>query len=207
MERKKTVIDTIIFDLGGVLIDWNPEYVYGELIPDEKERKHFFENICTHEWNEEQDAGRSLHEATDLLVEQFPDYAELIQAYYGRWEEMLKGSIAETEAILEEIKSSKNFRLYALTNWSHETFHVALKRYEFLHWFEGIVVSGEEKCRKPFPEIYQILINRYKVDPENSLFIDDNFRNIEGARALGINTIHFESPGQLRQVLENLQIL
>ncbi|CAN5273818.1 HAD family phosphatase [soil metagenome] len=207
MNINKPDIDTIIFDLGGVLIDWNPEYVYCQLIADVKERKHFFDNICTHEWNEEQDAGRSLQEATDLLIAQFPDYTELIQAYYGRWEEMLKGSITETVDILNEIKNSSYFRLYALTNWSHETFHVALERYDFLHWFEGIVVSGEEKTRKPFPEIYQTLLERYKVNPENALFIDDNFRNIEGAQAVGIQTIHFQSPAQLRQELKKLLIL
>jgi 2-haloacid dehalogenase len=190
-----------------VLIDWNPEYVFRHLISDEKEREHFFMNICTHEWNEEQDAGRSLQEATDLLVAQFPDYSELIQAYYGRWEEMLKGSIPETVDILKEIKESGNYRLYALTNWSHETFHVALDRFDFLQWFEGIIVSGEEKTRKPFHEIYQIILDRYKVDPGKALFIDDNFKNIEGAQAVGIRSIHFQNPGQLKQELKKLQVL
>lgn len=203
----ETNTETVVFDLGGVLIDWNPLYVYNELIPDEKERKYFFENICTSDWNEEQDAGRPLREATKLLVDQYPEYTALIEAYYGRWEEMLGGPIHETVEILKEIKESSRFKLYALTNWSHETFHVALKRYEFLHWFEGIVVSGEEKTRKPFPDIYEILLDRFNIRAETALFIDDNLRNIEGAKLAGLQTIHFHSPHQLKENLKKMGIL
>ena len=138
-------VNTIIFDLGGVLIDWNPDYVYRTIFSDEEKMRWFYKNICTPDWNEEQDAGRSLKEATEELVTRFPDHEENIGAYYGRWEEMLGGPIQGTVEILRHLKYNTNCKLYALTNWSHETFTVALNRYDFLHWFDGRIVSGEEK--------------------------------------------------------------
>lgn len=194
-------INTIIFDLGGVLIDWNPEYVFREVIPDAERRRYFFENICTHEWNVEQDAGRPLAEATELLVGQFPDWEAEIRAYYGRWEEMLGGPVHETVDLLRDLRERGEHRLLALTNWSAETFPVALERYDFLHWFEGIVVSGAEKTRKPFADIYEILIDRYEVNPEEAVFIDDSLTNVEGAEVVGINGIHFQGAAQLRETL------
>ncbi|MDQ6609205.1 MAG: HAD family phosphatase, partial [Bacteroidota bacterium] len=195
-------ITTIIFDLGGVLIDWNPAYVFDKLIPEEEERKHFFENICTPEWNEEQDAGRSIKEANEILVQKHPDWKEHIEAYYGRWEEMLGGPIEETVTILRALKESGKYKLYALTNWSAELFPIALQRYDFLHWFDGRLVSGEEKMRKPFPQFYQLLLNRFNVKKEDALFIDDNIRNAEAAEAFGIKTIWFKSPAQLKTSLQ-----
>jgi 2-haloacid dehalogenase len=195
------MISTIIFDLGGVLIDWNPEYVFQHVIPDPERRRFFFENICTHDWNVEQDAGRPLAEATELLVNQHPEWESEIRDYYGRWEEMLGGPIHETVELLRELRDSGQCRLIALTNWSGETFPVALARYEFLHWFEGIVVSGDEKTRKPFPDIYEILLDRYSVVPEAAVFIDDSLKNVEGAEAVGINGIHFQGAPALRHTL------
>ncbi len=200
-------VDTIIFDLGGVLVDWNPAYVFDRLIEDENKRKQFFAEICTSEWNEEQDAGRSLKEATKLLVDQHPEWQEYIEAYYGRWEEMLGGPIQETVAIFRELKESGKFKFYALTNWSAELFPIALQKYDFLHWFDGRLVSGEEKTRKPFPEFYQLLLDRFKIRKEEALFIDDNARNAEAAQAMGIPTVRFESPAQLRAELEKRGIL
>ena len=200
-------ITTIIFDLGGVLIDWNPAYVFDKLIEDKEKRRQFFAEICTSEWNEEQDAGRSLKEATQLLVDQYPEWQEYIEAYYGRWEEMLGGAIPETVEIFRELKESGRYRLYALTNWSAELFPVALNRYDFLHWFDGRLVSGEEKTRKPFPEIYQLILDRFGINKEEALFIDDNKRNVEAAAAFGIPTIRFESPGQLKTELVRRSIL
>lgn len=195
-------INTIIFDLGGVLIDWNPEYVFREVIPDEEKRRFFFENICTHDWNVEQDAGRPLAEATELLVNEYPEWESEIRAYYGRWEEMLGGPIHETVDLLRELRERADHRLLALTNWSGETFPVALSKYDFLHWFEGIVVSGDEKTRKPFADIYEILLDRYEVTPEEAVFIDDSLKNVEGAEAVGINGIHFQGVAQLRETLQ-----
>lgn len=197
-------LDTIIFDLGGVLIDWNPEYVFRSVIPDAEKRRFFFENICTHDWNVEQDAGRTLEEGTELLVAEHPEWETEIRAFYGRWEEMLGGPIEETVELLREMRDRGTHRLLALTNWSHETFPVALERYEFLQWFEGIVVSGAEKTRKPFADIYQILLDRYQVDAPMSVFIDDSLKNVEGAMALGIQGIHFQNPDQLRAILQEM---
>jgi len=203
----KTEITTIIFDLGGVLIDWNPRYVYRTIFDNEEKIDWFFENICTHEWNEHQDAGRSLQEATEELVAKFPEHENEIRAYYGRWEEMLGGLIHETVEILRSLKEENKFKLYALTNWSAETFPVALQRYDFLKWFDGIVMSGEEKTRKPFAEIYQRLLNRFNVHPSEVIFIDDSLRNLEGAKAVGIEGIHFQSPKQLSQELKQRNII
>lgn len=198
---------TIIFDLGGVLIDWNPKYLYRKIFTDEKEMEDFLENICTPDWNEEQDAGRSLQEATEMLVERHPDHKENITAYYSRWSEMLGGSIQDTVEIFRELKSAKKYELYALTNWSAETFPIALGEYEFLSWFDGIVVSGTEKIRKPFPEFYKILLDRYEVKADEAIFIDDNKRNIDAAKKVGIDSIHYINPTQLKDELMNRKVL
>ena len=200
-------IDTVIFDLGGVLIDWNPRYLYRKIFDDVQEMEHFLANICTSDWNEEQDAGRTLAEATQILVDQFPEKAEEIKAFYGRWEEMLNGPIQGTVEIFRQIKEQDNHRLYALTNWSAETFPIAIERYEFLQWFEGILVSGVEMLKKPDPKIYQLILNRYEIEPTRSIFIDDNAKNIKAAAEQGIHAIHFQSPEALALQLKNMNIL
>lgn len=200
-------IKTIIFDLGGVLIDWNPAYVYLDVFDgDQKKMQWFFDEICTMDWNENQDAGYPLAQATADLVKQFPEHENLIQMYYGRWEEMLGDSISGTVAILKKLIDNPNYSVVALTNWSAETFPIALKKFDFLHWFEGIVVSGTEQTRKPFFDIYQITLDRFKIDPKTAIFIDDNLRNIRGAEALGINGIQFTNPKQLTNSLESFSI-
>jgi 2-haloacid dehalogenase len=201
-----TEIKTIIFDLGGVLIDWNPEYVFKKAIPDPEWREHFFTHICPYSWNVEQDAGRTFEEATNSKVAEFPDWETEIRSYYGRWEEMLGGVMQPTEDVLKKLIDSKLYRVLALTNWSHESFPVALRLYDFLGWFEGIVVSGDEKTRKPFLPIYQILLERYNVEPTAAVFIDDSFPNIEAARSLGIHGIHFQSAEQLAADLKALGV-
>ena len=200
------MISTIIFDLGGVLIDWNPEYVFKHVIPDPEKRRYFFENVATHEWKVEQDAGRTLEEGTTLLVNQHPEWESEIRAFYGRWEEMLGGPIHDTVELLRDIRDNGQYRLLALTNWSNETFPVALERYDFLHWFEGIVVSGDEKTRKPFSDIYEILLDRYSVEPESAVFIDDSLTNVEGAEVVGINGIHFQGAHALRETLREWKV-
>lgn len=199
--------DTIIFDLGAVLIDWNPRHLYRKIFTDEEQMEWFLTNICTGDWNEEQDAGRSFEAATRLLTDRHPEYREEIMAFWLRWEEMLAGPVSGTVEVFRELKALNKYRILALTNWSAETFPIALRKYDFLGWFDGIVMSGEERLRKPFPEFYRILLNRYAVDPGRSLFIDDSLRNIEGARALGIPGIHFTGPEQLRQELASRSIL
>ena len=200
-------INAIIFDLGGVLIDWNPEYVYLEVFKGDRDKMQwFFDNICTNDWNENQDAGYPLNKATQDRIALFPEHEEHIKMFYGRWEEMLGDAIEGTVEILKKLMDSKQFQIVALTNWSHETFPVALEKFDFLHWFDGILVSGEEKTRKPFTDIYEMTLTRFNIKAENSIFIDDNFRNIEAAKELGINTIHFHSPEQLKAALNTFDI-
>ena len=202
-----TEIKNVIFDLGGVLIDWNPEYVYLEVFNGDREKmKWFFDEICTIDWNENQDAGYPLQQATEERVKLFPEYEEWIRTYYGRWEEMLGKQIDGTVTILKQLIDNPNYKVVALTNWSAETFPIALERFDFLHWFEGIVVSGTEKMRKPFNEIYELTLNRFNIEASKSLFIDDNARNIEAAKKMGINTIRFNNPTQLKSELRSLKI-
>ena len=199
-------IDTIIFDLGGVLIDWNPRYLYRKIFKSEEEITWFLENVCTSDWNEKQDAGRSFHEATEELVLEFPKYEMPIRAWYGRWKETMNGPIQDTVSIFKELKDSKQYRIYALTNWSKETFPWALEKFEFLHWFDGIVVSGIENTRKPFPDFFQILFDRHAITPSTAVFIDDNLRNIEAGRSLGLSSIHYQSSEQLKGELSKLKV-
>jgi 2-haloacid dehalogenase len=207
IQQPGTPIKALVFDLGGVLIDWNPEYLYRTIFPDEQERNWFLSTICTLDWNEEQDAGRSLKEGTEYLVKKFPEHEASIRMYYDRWKEMLGGPIHDTVEIFRQLKFHTGLKLYALTNWSAETFPVALELYEFLHWFDGRLVSGEERIRKPSPEIYQLLISRFDIRPEESIYVDDNLRNVLPARELGFCGIHFRSPQQFREELLKLGVL
>ncbi|PWH10258.1 HAD family hydrolase [Bacteroidetes bacterium SCGC AAA795-G10] len=201
-------IKNIIFDLGGVLIDWNPDYVFLKVFKGDKLKlKEFYEKVCTFEWNENQDAGYPLDKATEDRIKIFPEYEDQIRMYYGKWEEMIGGEIKEVVTILKNLVRENNFRVLALTNWSAETFPIALKKFDFLHLFEGIVVSGTEKTRKPFSDIYEIILNRYNLIATESIFIDDNIRNIKAANKFGIKTIHFKDPLQLKTDLKISGIL
>ena len=206
METSK--INTVIFDLGGVLVDWNPEYLYRKIFEGDTEKmKWFLNTVCTNDWNMEQDAGRSFQKGAELLVQEYPEYKKEIFAFHERWEEMLKTEITDTVLILNSLKSLNKVKLYALTNWSSKTFPIAQKRFEFLNQFEGIVVSGEEKTRKPFTKIYNILLERYELTPENCVFIDDNLDNIEASKQLGIISIHYKNSQQLASDLSQLGLL
>lgn len=200
-------INTIIFDLGNVLVDWSPMHVFGNYFDSEEKRNYFFENICTPDWNEQQDEGRSIVEATLELIKKYPDWEQPIRDFYGRWTEMLKGPIHGTVEIFRELKDSGKYKIYALTNWQAGLFDIALVRYNFLHWFDGRVVSGEEKMRKPFPQFYHKLLDRYHVKAYEALFIDDSLRNVKAAEELGIKSIHFQNPEQLKKELIVLGVL
>jgi len=201
------MITTILFDLGGVLIGWNPIIPYLKAFDGDREKAQWFlDNICTMDWNEEQDAGRTLAEATRVKISEYPEYEDLIKLYYGEWETMLTGVIEGTVEIFRELKDSQKYRIYAITNWSAETFPVAQARYDFLKWFEGVSVSGALKMRKPYPEIYQYTLGKYNISPSKAVFIDDNLKNIEAARNLGIHAIHFQNPEQLRVHLSELGV-
>jgi 2-haloacid dehalogenase len=202
--------DTIIWDLGGVLVDWSPLYVYDEnYFSSLEERDYFFEHICTNDWNERQDAGYSLEKATVEKLAEFPDprWEQPIRDYYGKWTTMLRGPLPETVDLFDQLRSLDRYQHYALTNWSAENFPIALSRFDFLHWFDGRLVSGEEGMRKPFPEFFQLLFDRFQIDPTRSIFIDDNLRNIKAGEAMGLKGIHFQSATGLRKELENLGLL
>ena len=198
---------TLLFDLGGVLIDWNPRYVYRAHFDDDEKMEWFLANITDPDWNENQDAGYSLHAAMEEKVKEFPDWETEIRMYYGDWEAMLGGPIEDMVSLFRELRAESVQPIYALTNWSAETFPVALERYGFLHDFDGIVVSGVEKMRKPDPKFYQLALDRYDLQAENVVFIDDNLRNIEAARAMGITGIHHTDFTKTRRALEDLGFL
>jgi 2-haloacid dehalogenase len=203
----KKNIKAVIWDLGNVFIDWNPNRLFDQLITDEEKRRYFFDQVCTMDWNENQDAGYPIRQATEELVAKHPEWKEYIESYYGRWVEMLGGAIEGTVDIFRTLKETTNLNHYALTNWSHELFPTALEMFDFLHWFDGRVVSGEEKMRKPEPAFYQILLVRYGLQPEDVIFIDDNLRNVRAAEALGIRSIRFLTPRQLHTELKVLGLL
>lgn len=200
-------INTLIFDLGNVLIDWNPSYLFDKIFDDKAKKEYFFSNVATMEWHSKQDAGRPVAEATEELLQKHPDWAHPIKAFYARWKEMFSGTVEGSVEILKELKESGNYKLYALTNWSAELFKEALEDYSFLYWFDGRVVSGEEGINKPSLEIYHILLQRYNVDPQTALFIDDKEENIAAAKKVGIDGIVFTSPQQLRNELTIRKIL
>ena len=163
-------------------------------------------NVCTSQWNTQQDAGRPFAEGIALLENKFPEYKFAINFYRSRWEEMLGGAITGSVAVLRELKD-RGYRVYALTNWSAETFPLAQKHYDFLTWFNGIIMSGEEKLVKPDPMIYSRLLERYQLTASNCVFIDDNAANISKAADLGFETILFTGPENLRRALESRAVL
>ncbi|MCH9659399.1 MAG: HAD family phosphatase [Bacteroidetes bacterium] len=202
-----TQINTIIFDLGGVLIDWSPEYVYlKEFRGDRQKMDWFLEYICAWDWNVNQDAGYSLAQATADRIALFPEYENLIAMYYRRWEEMLGYAHEDTLTILKTLKNDPNYRVYALTNWSGETWPKAIAKFPWLQWFEGILVSGDEKMRKPNSEIYELMLSRYKIDRTRAVFIDDSQKNIEGCEAVGLKGIHFSNAPTLAIQLREMGI-
>ena len=200
-------INTLIFDFGGVLIDWNPAYVFlKEFRGNQDEMSHFLNTICSWEWNENQDAGYSLDKATEERVAMYPEHERLIRMYYGRWEDMLGYEHTDTVELLKKFKDNSTYRLIGLTNWSHETFPVALERFDFLSWFEGIVVSGTEKMKKPDASIYTLTLDRYNVTARNAVFIDDKLGNVHAATKLGIHGVHFTTAAKLKRDLETLGV-
>jgi len=196
-------IKTVVFDIGGVLIDWNPRHMYRKIFKNEEEMEWFLSNICTYEWNVQQDGGKLFSEGTAELSARYPEHSDKIALYYSRWEEMLGGDLNDTVKIFNELKSA-GIPVYALTNWSHEAFPVAYERYDFMKQFDGIVVSGYEKLLKPDHSIYRVLMNRYNINPVESVYIDDNKANADAAAELGFHAIHFLSAEQLAQELRGL---
>ncbi|HKF23826.1 MAG TPA: HAD family phosphatase [Candidatus Angelobacter sp.] len=196
-----------VFDLGGVLIDWNPRYLYRRLLRgDEAAVEHFLSTVCTQSWNEQQDAGRTFAEGSAVLKAAHPHHAELIDAWISGYEEMLGGEVEGSVEILSELRANQT-RLYALSNWSAETFPFAERRFEFLRWFQGILLSGEAKLLKPDPRLFQILFEKFAVDPADAVYVDDQMRNVDAARRLGMYGIHFTDAGSLRRRFGALGLL
>ena len=196
-----------IFDLGGVLLDWNPRYLYRKLFPgDEAAMEAFLGKVCNTQWNECQDAGRTFAEGLNALMPAHADKIELIEAFGKRFDEMIAGPIEDAVDVLADVKR-RGGPVYAITNWSAETFAPQLKRFPFLSWFDGIVVSGHERVIKPHPRIFEILCERYAVEPRSAVFIDDVAANARAASGLGIHGIHFRSADQLRRELVAVGLL
>ena len=188
----------VVFDLGGVLFDWNPDYLFRQLIPDAAQRAWFLREVCSPEWNVQQDAGRTLADGIRSLSAQFPEQADLIAAYYQRWPETLRGTLPEGMAIFEALERAQ-IPLFALTNWSAETFPYAWERYPFMQRFTDVLVSGREHVIKPDPQIYALMLRRIRAHHPQAtasqlIFIDDSPKNVEGARACGWHAIHHSDP-------------
>ena len=198
-------IKNIVFDFGGVLIDWNPRYFYKNVFSDISEMEFFLKNICNPEWNMKQDAGCSFSEAAKELQEQHPEYWNEIEMYQKNWEIMIAGEIFDNTKLLEPLKAK--YRLFGLTNWSAEAFPVVFERYPFFKNFEGIIVSGQEKMVKPHKEIYKLLLNRFALLADDTLFIDDSISNIETAKELGFFTIHVNGNQKLHEQLLRFGLL
>lgn len=197
----------VVFDLGGVLLDWDPRHLYRKLFPgDEPAMEAFLADVCTPEWNVRQDAGRPFAEAMAELLPKHRDKAHLIEAWRQRFDEMIPGVLEGTVEILSELRA-RSVPLYALSNWSLETFPAQRSRFAFLEWFDGIVLSGAEGVIKPDRRIFRILLDRYGLAANESVFIDDNPNNARAAAAVGLHGIHFQSSAQLRRELQSLGLL
>ena len=200
------MIDNVIFDVGNVLLDWNPRYLYRKLLPSAADVEHFLEHICTPAWNAEQDRGRRWADAVAELSAQHPHYADLIRAFDERWHETIGGPFDDSVEILRELAAA-DVPLFALTNFSGEKFAEVRERYDFFSLFRGIVVSGDEKQIKPDAKIYRILLERYSIDPARAMFIDDSKANVAAAAELGMTAVHFTDAGSLRAALLGLNLL
>ena len=197
---------TVVFDLGGVLYDWDPRYLYRKLFDDEDAMEEFLGTVCTRAWHVCQDAGRSIADAVAEAKGRHPDNADLIDAFYGRWPEMFRGAIDGTVEIMAELKAQGR-PLYCLTNAPAETFPIVRSLYDYTNWFDGIVVSGEVGLIKPDRRIYELLVEVHGIRAEESVFIDDLAENVDAARALGFHGIHFVGPERLRDDLGAIGLL
>lgn len=197
----------VVFDLGGVLLDWNPRHLYRKIFAgDEAAMERFLAEVCHSDWNLAQDAGRDFDDAIAALMPRHREHLPHIAAWRDRFGEMIAGELHETVAVAADLRT-RGVPLYALTNWSHETFPSQRGRFAFMDWFQGIVVSGQEKVIKPDPRIFRILLERYGLVAAETVFIDDNPRNAQAATALGMHGLHFRSAAELRRDLAQLALL
>jgi 2-haloacid dehalogenase len=199
-------ITSVVFDLGNVLIDWNPRYLYRKIFKTETEVEWFLENVCDDAWNTKHDAGQPFSKGISELSSLHPQYSEEIRNWFDRCEEMLGGPLDETVEVLAELKKNK-VPLFILSNWSAETYPKAEAIFDFLHWFDGKIISGESGKIKPDAGIYKLLLETYDLVPQNTVFIDDKLANVEAAQDSGIHGIHFQNAALLRNDLEKLELL
>lgn len=198
--------DAVVFDIGGVLLDWNPRHLYRKLISDEAEMEAFLRDVCTIEWHASHDLGVPFSESCAALTAIHPEHAELIRAWGERSEEMIAGPIEETVAILDELLQ-RGVRCYALTNMERETYSLRVDRYPFMRRFAGTIVSSHEGVAKPDPAIFRVLLTRFALDPRRVVMIDDSVPNIEAAVGIGMTAIRFITPDALRTSLHQLSLL
>lgn len=201
------MIKNIIFDFGGVLVDWNPHYLFDKYFNDINEANYFVENICNSEWNAEMDGGKPFEQAVRERSAMFPKYAEALKLYQTNWMDTMGEEIPGMYDLIKSLKINGFPVIYGLTNWSAETFPTVQKTYRIFSLIDKIVVSGEVKQLKPNPEIFHTLLDKYSLKAEESLFIDDNLKNVEGAKAVGINAVLFRGVEKLREDLKNLRVL
>jgi 2-haloacid dehalogenase len=199
-------IEAAVFDIGGVLLDWNPRHLYRKLFADEDEMERFLADVCTLEWHAGHDLGIPFATSCARLAAAHPECADLIWAWGRRSEEMVAGPISGSVEILRELRA-RGIRCYALTNMEAETYPLRLARYEFLRWFDGTVVSSAEGVAKPDPVIFERLLARYELAAPATVMIDDNADNVNAARSMGMQAVRFESPEQLRCWLEAAGVL
>ena len=206
-KRRDDSLEAIVFDIGHVLVDWNPRFIYRDFFDgDEAAMEHFLAHICSPEWNRELDAGKSFDQAVAERQRLYPQHADLIAAWRDQWPKSLGDAIEGTVDVLAELKE-RGYPLYAITNWSAETFPIARDRFPFLAWFRDIIVSGEVGVAKPDLGIFEIFLGRHAIDPRKAVFIDDSPANLAAAESLGLPGIRFVDPETLRRDLENIRVL
>ncbi len=196
-------IDAVVFDLGGVLLDWNPRYLYGQLFDDPAEMGDFLARICTSDWHRAHDLGVDTTTSCERLAREHPRYADLIMAWAHRGEEMVRGQIDGTVEILAELRSG-GLPCFALSNMEPDRYVLRRDRFPFMRWFDGAVISGIEGVAKPDRQIFEILLERHDLAPGRTAFIDDSPGNVAAAQDLGIAALRFSSPEHLRRDLRGL---
>ena len=194
-----------LFDLGGIFFDWDPNYFFKDIFDTEQERKYFLTNVCSDEWNIKQDAGRTIREAEHELIPRFPHYEKEIKMYYSNHRRMIRGTFNLSIKVLEILKKL-NYECYVLSNWSAETFVGMTNDYPFLKLFNGLLISGEDKLIKPDSAIYELAINRFNLNPRETIFIDDKLENIQAAKNLKILTIHLTDPNKIEYEINKFLI-
>ncbi len=199
-------IEAVVFDIGGVLLDWNPRHLYRKLFDDEAEMERFLSEVCTLEWHDAHDRGTPMDASCAELAAAHPEQAELIWAWARRSEEMISGPIEGSVEILRELRAAA-VPCFGLTNMERETYPKRIQRFPFLQWFDGTVVSSHEGIAKPDREIFERLLRRFVLEPDSTLMIDDSGRNVKAAAAVGMRTHQFRSPAELRRVLEDAGLL